>query len=275
MMNSIRWLEDEEHNAVSLLPQKNDIVKDVRLVYYAPDVYMPLHTHSVGQFSTLLSGQAHEHNINTELYQTKGVAEYKPVGYKHSNRIGPNGALFLSINLASEDDAFVAEFGKLNWGLVQVSTAKNLWKSMCSLMFQPMRSLDVDVDELVLGLISSSVQENHTIKTAPSWLRLAEQALHETELNIEQIADDVGVHRVHLSRVFQSHFGLSITEYRQSLALQKGISAILSHEEAISSASASAGFADQSHFTRVLKKQFGVTPKALRSLLSPPCVAAC
>lgn len=273
MNNTIRWYEDDEHYAIAIAPKKNDIVKDVRLVYYAPDVYMPFHTHSVGQFSTLLSGQAHERNIKTELYQTKGVAEYKPVGYKHSNQIGPNGAMFLSINLDPEEDAFVEEFGNLRWGLVPVNAAKRLWKSISSLMFQPFGAINVDIDDLVLALISQSVNETHTIKTAPSWLRLAEQALHESDLNIEQIASNVGVHRVHLSRVFQAHFGLSITEYKQTLAIQKGISSIMSHQEPISTASYNAGFADQSHFTRVLKKQFGVTPKALKSLLAPTYVA--
>ena len=108
----------------------------------------------------------------------------------------------------------------------------------------------------------------HTIKQAPNWLLLAEQALNETDMNIQQIASDIGVHRVHLSRVFQSYFAISISEYRQRLSLQKSIASMLSHGESISYAGASANFSDQSHFTRVMKKQLGVTPKMFKSRFS-------
>ncbi|MCC2616824.1 AraC family transcriptional regulator [Aestuariibacter halophilus] len=268
MPNTLRRLADDEHLAVALSPVINDIVKDVRLVYYAPDVYMPPHTHSVAQLSTLLCGQAKERTLNTEFSQTKGMVEYKPVAYQHSNQIGPNGALFLSINLDAEEDEFVAEFGHVNWHLSQVKQTRSLWRQLSAVLFNPANAGHVDLEATVLGMFSASKGDTPSFRQPPVWLLLAQQALHETSMNIQQIALDVGVHRVHLSRVFHDHFGLSISEYRQSLAVQKGIAEILSHRQTITTASVSAGFADQSHFTRTLKKHLGVTPKALQTLLA-------
>ncbi len=263
--NQFKYCEDEEHKKSYVIPSRDDIVKTVSLVHYAPDLFMPTHVHSVGQFSTLISGQALETNINAEINNTLGIAEFKPVAYKHSNRIGPNGALFLSINLNTEHEAFVSEYGKLGWQLTDKSATKNVWNSLSKLLLTADPSCNLDLEEIVFDLLSGSLTDQHTIKQAPNWLLLAEQALNETDMNIQQIADDIGVHRVHLSRIFQSHFSLSISEYRQRIALQKSITAMLNDDESISLAGAGASFSDQSHLTRVMKKQLGVTPKTLKS----------
>ncbi|BFT29313.1 hypothetical protein D210916BOD24_04890 [Alteromonas sp. D210916BOD_24] len=274
MHNQLKRREHKDYKSTCLIPQSSEIVKTVNLDYYAPQLYMPKHDHSVGQFSTLLSGKAYEYNLNGELYNRPGVAEFKPVAYSHSNRIGPDGALFLSINLHSDHEAFVAEFGRVNWKLIDQTVAKRLWHTLTLMLFQSERALNVDIDEVVLGLLSQSLPGNHIIKKAPVWLCLAEQALNETQMSLEEIARYVGVHRVHLSRVFQSYFSLSVSQYKQRVALQRSMTAMLREHDSISLAGAQAGFADQSHFTRTMKKQFGITPNRLRSLFSSSSVVA-
>lgn len=264
MSNNVNYRQDEEHASIYCIPQESDIVKSASLVYYAPYVFMPSHVHSVGQFSTLLCGQAQETNINGQLDNGMGVSEFKPVAYKHSNQIGTNGAMFLSINLDSEHEDFVSEFGNVNWQVTDKSAAQTLWNQLFSNLLNPVPDIAKHIEPLVLDILTTSLSTEFRIKKAPSWLLLAEQALHESEMSAEQIAADVGVHRVHLSRVFRAYFCMSLSQYRQRLALQKSIAAILTEEDAICSASAQAGFADQSHLTRVMKKQLGTTPNTLK-----------
>lgn len=268
MKNTFSFVEDSEHRAISLSPKNREIIKAVRLVYYSPNCYMPLHTHSVAQFSTLLLGQAFETNSFSEYESKQGIAEYKPIAYRHSNQIGSLGALFLSVNIDSEHEHFLSEFGQLNWNLSDMKPAANEWQNLTYLLMRPGLHVNVDFEEVILSLMNTSSPFNGKVKIAPSWLKLAEQALNESFMNSAQIAEDVGVHRVHLSRVFQAHYGMSITQYRHRVAIQRSITSMLSHQEDISSASVSAGFADQSHFTRVLKKQFNVTPVQLKTVFS-------
>lgn len=267
-VNTVSFGKDDEHRKVALSPANNQIVKDVNLVYYASDVGMEPHSHSTAQFSTLVSGQSRETLSGKTLENQLGVAEFKPIDFTHSNKIGPNGAMLLSINIDAENDVFKDEFGNIGWSLSDTASLQKLWQTLCTLMFNPQRSLGVDLEEITLGLMSGALPYAGKVKTAPSWLAHAEQALNDSNMSITEIAKSTGVHRVHLTRVFQAHFGVSVTQYRQRLALQKGISRLLSHKQSTATSANEAGFSDQSHFTRVMKKHFDVTPLKLRSLFN-------
>lgn len=265
-VNELVFAQDNEHSKVCVKPSRDDIVKDVRLVYYAPDIKMPPHSHGTAQFSTLLSGQAIQNCNSIAMENQPGLAEFKPVDFSHSNQIGPNGAVFLSSNIDTENDALNTEFGQLNWGLSELKYAQHSWRQLAVSLFDAKNHWQSDFEEMLLGLLSASMPYKGKVKIAPTWLKLAEEALRDSNANVQQIAQDIGVHRVHLCRVFQAHFGLSVSAYRQRVALQKSIAALVSEKLDIAAASNDAGFSDQSHFTRTLKKHFGVTPLRLKSL---------
>ncbi len=268
IMNTFKFSEDEEHRAITVVPANSEVIKTVKLVYYFPHVFMPMHSHKVSQFSSLVSGQAIEKSRSSEVENQIGVVEYKPLSHRHSNVIGPYGAFFLSVNIDSEQSAFFDEYGALNHRFSELSQMSAQWHGMSGMLMQPSCSQHIDYEERVLGIFSATILYAKKLRYPPTWLKLAEQALNESDMSIEQIAVSVGVHRVHLSRIFQTYFGMSISQYRQRLALQKSISAILCDQNSISSASAFGGFSDQSHFTRTLKNQFNITPRQLAKLFS-------
>lgn len=267
-VNTVSFGQDDEHRKVALSPLNNQIVKNVNLVYYACDVVMEPHSHSTAQFSTLVSGQSRETLSGKTLENQLGAAQFKPIDFEHSNKIGPYGAMLLSININAENEAFKDEFGNIGWNLGDTTSSQGLWKTLCNLTLSPASSLTVDLEEITLGLLSGVLPYAGKVKIPPGWLVHAQQALHECNMSVTEIARNTGVHRVHLTRVFQAHFGVSVTQYRQRLALQKGISGILSQKQSTATAANEAGFSDQSHFSRVMKKHFDLTPLKLRSLFS-------
>ncbi len=264
--NIVTFGHDHEHRKVTLSPLRDEIVKNINLVYYAPGVFMPPHSHSTAQFSTLLAGHSQQSTPSSSMEQRQGVAEYKPIDFNHSNRIGPQGAILLSININANNDAFLSEFGKTNWHLSRMRHAEQMWKTLCSALFHPFDSSHSDLETMVIGLLEDANVKTMPVKTAPNWLRLAEQALMESDMSIAEIAKSVGVHRVHLCRAFQGHFGQSVSYYRQRLTLQRGVTALIHGQKSIGEAGYHAGFADQSHFSRVLKHHFGITPRQLKQL---------
>jgi AraC family transcriptional regulator len=101
----------------------------------------------------------------------------------------------------------------------------------------------------------------------PRWLRTIEDAL-ESSLDtsvaappsVEELAAIAGVHPTHLQRTFRRHHGATISNYVRQRRIERARVAVAKGEQPLSAIAIDAGFADQSHFTRVFRQAFGETP---------------
>ena len=103
----------------------------------------------------------------------------------------------------------------------------------------------------------------------PAWLTRAIALLrseYRGSLRISDVAAEVGTHPTHLSRVFRDRMGLPIGDYVHRLRVRYAGEALCRPGARLADVAASAGFADQSHLTRVFKRVTGVTPAAFRRL---------
>jgi AraC family transcriptional regulator len=120
-------------------------------------------------------------------------------------------------------------------------------------------------------------------KKAPLWLPRVVELLHATfrqHLTVADVASEVGLHPIHLSKTFRKFQRQSIGEYVHRLRIQYACRELLHTETSLAEIALSAGFSDQSHFTRVFKQLTGNTPGDFRrgfgSDATPqarPCVA--
>jgi AraC family transcriptional regulator len=78
------------------------------------------------------------------------------------------------------------------------------------------------------------------------------------------VAGAVGVHPVHLARVFRLKYGTPVGTYVRGLRLSWAAARLTDTEETIAQIASEAGFFDQSHFTRTFRRHFGLTPQAYR-----------
>jgi AraC family transcriptional regulator len=120
--------------------------------------------------------------------------------------------------------------------------------------------------ELVAGTCREAAAEAH-VGRSPAWLRSAEELLRAhiaDSLGLSELADAVGVHPMHLARTFRSRHGISVGEYGRRLRVAWAASEIARRDTPLALIAAQAGFADQSHFTRVFKHQVGTTPARYR-----------
>ena len=106
---------------------------------------------------------------------------------------------------------------------------------------------------------------------APAWLRRVPEMVNDSldPPGVAEIAAEVGVHRVHLARVFRDHYGLSVTEYAQRVRLERARGLLVRGRSSLAEVAAAAGFADQSHMTRAIRAAYGVTPAVMRGTLHP------
>jgi AraC-like DNA-binding protein len=74
----------------------------------------------------------------------------------------------------------------------------------------------------------------------------------------------------HLSRTFTAVVGHTVSRHRMRLRTRTALELIAGGEEDLARVAADAGFADQSHLCRVLGRETGRTPAALRGLVQDP-----
>ncbi len=87
----------------------------------------------------------------------------------------------------------------------------------------------------------------------------------DTDINLDDLANDLGISRFYMHKVFKEIFGRNIYESIKSIRLQKAASLLLTNRySTITEIAASCGYASQSSFIRVFKERFAMTPKQWR-----------
>jgi AraC family transcriptional regulator len=101
----------------------------------------------------------------------------------------------------------------------------------------------------------------------PPWLEQLRSALHSHfahHVSVNGLAGLAGVHPVYLARAFRHYCGCSVGEYLRRLRLEYACQRLSQSDESIAEIALAAGFADQSHLTRLIKRRTGLTPASFR-----------
>jgi AraC family transcriptional regulator len=127
------------------------------------------------------------------------------------------------------------------------------------------------IEGLALELLAEATrQPDNAIGAPPPWLRQAREMIveHFSEtLKLTQIAAEVGVHPVHLATAFRRKFGVTVGEFVRRLRIEHACAELSKKDVPLSTIAVQAGFADQSHFSKVFKSYVGMTPREYRTLV--------
>lgn len=255
--------------ARALSQNADDLLASWRLVYYPPFTRLDFHDHDVAHFSALLCGEAREATGKEEIALRPMLMEFKPAGFRHANAFGPDGALMLSINVSQNNPQFTEMFSIQDWMFGDGLGAHAKWSRLARHVLSGGTDAD-EMETITFDLLSMMQGRDaaYTPAPAPAWLRRAHEALIETDLSVAEIAADAGVHRAHLSRAFRRHFGCTISDRRHQMRLARAVRYMTCAGASAVDASYAAGFSDQSHLTRIMRRNVGVTPGALRTGLA-------
>src|SRR5690606_13551881 len=106
----------------------------------------------------------------------------------------------------------------------------------------------------------------------PGWVQRACTRLREDDTaSLSRISRDEGLHPVYFSRAFARWVGCPPTVFRLRARLERAFEA-LALGCTLAEAAFQAGFADQSHFTRVARAHSGPSPRQWRRILARPRV---
>ena len=82
----------------------------------------------------------------------------------------------------------------------------------------------------------------------------------DSNLSVEFLAGEVGLSAAHFARAFKETMGLAPHQYLLHLRLERSRRMLDAEDAILSDVAQRAGFADQAHFTRLFKREYGVTP---------------
>lgn len=124
------------------------------------------------------------------------------------------------------------------------------------------------IEALLLHAFGSAGPERNT-GGIPLWAHQLRCLLHDCwneTWSLQQLAAQVHVHPVTISKYFPRYFSCTLGEYMRRVKVERALPLIKQAERPLTDIAYQCGFSDQSHFIRTFKTVTGFLPKEYRQL---------
>jgi AraC family transcriptional regulator len=239
---------------------------------YEANTSIPRHSHERTYLSFCLSGTCQEaYGPDKTRERRPHTLAVHPAGEVHSEQIGERGSRAFHVEFSEEwlknlgGSAAVLDRPAQIEGGPLIAQALRLYAE-----FQrtdPYSPLIIEA--LVLESIGHLARQTFSSsgRRKPPWLDRAIEIFRSRythQLSLNAIAEEVGVHPIHLTRTFRRYYGCSIGEHLRELRVQHACRLLATSDRPLAEIAATAGFCDQSHLCRAIRRRTGLTPRALR-----------
>jgi len=238
--------------------------------WFPAGLELPLHLHDRTTFAVMLDG-SFDLRVTGKTYVCEPSAVFtEPLGEKHGNRVGTKRAHVLVLQPDPSRCELFEPCSSIFDRVMHFSHAEV--HSLGWRLAYELRSSDSTSRLSIQGLglemlaLASRIRQPRPDQP-PAWMRRAVEMIRSsflTDLNIEAVAREVGVHPTHLARSFRRYHRESIGAFVRRLRLGWAIGRLSASDDPIAQIALDAGFSDQSHFTRLFKRQAGVSPGRYR-----------
>ena len=269
-----------QNNAGSLL-RGGEFYSPVRSRLHTADVLLselsqpcsrqvPRHEHELAYVTVVLHGDYLEGDGGKLEELRPFTAVFNPSGVQHATLIGPAGASFFTIELR---EGHVKQLGVRMPGETKFDRGAGamLWPGLrLYSAFKARTAEPLVVESYILELLGAIAGFASAETQAPGWLGRIKERMNEEfreGIRMRDLADEAGVHPVHLARTFRRIEGLTPGEYLQRLRVRAACHRLREMEYPLVTIAMECGFADQSHFTRVFQKFTKTTPAQFRRTL--------
>jgi AraC family transcriptional regulator len=228
------------------------------------------HAHEYGCLVFVVDGTFRERCQSVQRDGAPGMVIVRPEGEPHSNRFGRGGGRCLNVELPPQWLSRVRECTRV----FDTSAAFTggafpiLGRRLIDELAHADDVSPLAVESLVLGVFADGARDARcNASLPPRWLLKAKDVIHDrlaSRLTLEELAGEVGVHRVHLAASFRRHFGQSVAAYIRQSRVETACRALSESDAPLADVALQAGFADQSHFGRTFKRFMRTTPAAYR-----------
>lgn len=246
--------------------------------WFPPHVELEPHTHGRAIFAVMIEGSFTNRIAGREYECTPGSFWTEPLGERHSNSGGAMGARVFVVQptCANSENfaAFKTLLDQVHWGR-HGNVALEARRILLELQRRD-KLTELAIDALLQTMLVSAARLNiraaHHAPPAP-WVRQARDYVQENfrgGFRIGDLAAQVGVDAARLAHGFRRAYGTSVGEFARSLRLNWALEQLQHTDAPIAKIAVSAGYCDQSHLTREVRRALGMGAAAYRAQRRTP-----
>jgi AraC-like DNA-binding protein len=239
---------------------------------YTPHTHLPMHYHQNPYFCFVVNGNYTEHSSGKNLACTKGDIVFHPRQYEHHNKFGNAESSCFNIEFTKHwlDKTYFADF-KLNY--TQSSNESNLSRAFIKILSEfnlPDSLSPLMIESLVTEALILFARDNKQNNFSPYYVNKAIKYIresHQINLSLSELSSLLQISPGYLARCFKKAKGISIGEFVRQQRIKKAAELLKNNKDSILGIAVELGFTDQSHFTKLFKKEMGVTPRQYQLLM--------
>ncbi len=240
-----------------------------RLIATRSEDEVETHRHDDAHFVLVLSGVYISSALHAPAQAPAPTLVFNPAGTTHRDRFLDGRGSFMTVSL---DPAMLRGAEELQ--AAQQCATVLADRASVAAAFRIAREigrggdpalLEAGAWEVLASLHRASASGRRAL---PGWAHQAYEAVMDmaadTHLRIADLAAALGVHPVHLARVFRQAWGCSPGDLLRWRRVEQASGLLRRPNLRMADVALSAGFADQSHMTRAFQEQYGMTPTSYR-----------
>jgi AraC family transcriptional regulator len=240
---------------------------------YPKNLKMTAHRHEPAYFGIVLGG-AYDETVERKTRHCKQLTTvFHPQGESHSVAFQNREARIFRVELNQRWHNQVEDYAKIPGN--SATFHGGLVASLALRLYNEYRNRDkwspLAIEGLSFEILAevSRAAEKCVDLCVPRWLdqvrEIIAARLNET-VSLQEMAEQVGVHPVHLARAWRKHFNCTIGEFIRRLRIEAACKEIACSDAPLSDIALGVGFYDQSHFSNTFKRIVGFTPAAYRAI---------
>jgi len=232
----------------------------------------PVHSHERPLFCVVLEGAYEERQSNRTRYCTPTTTLFHAAEEEHLERFADCGGRSLIVEL---EPAWIDRVQEISRVGIHNSAAQDggTLRSMGSRLYREFLTGDQAARLMIEGLLFEITGEffraerRHETRR-PGWLVRAVEMIQDNfprRLTLASIANEVGVHPVHLAQSFRRFHGCTAGDYLRRIRIDYVCQELVRSDASFIDLAAAAGFADKGHLTRTFQRALGISPAQYRA----------
>lgn len=222
------------------------------------------HLHSSGQVVFVLEGSYREYWRRERALLSPGSILYRPPGEPHTNRFGEAEVLALVVAYERERLAGLAPLGRP----VRLPTILADLRERMIVELGRHDAASAHALEGLALLLLARVERVGSPARWPEWLREALSVIDSRfgePISLSSVATAVEVHRATLAAGFRRYLDRSVGEVIREVRVRHALEALRRTRRPLAEIAIAAGFCDQPHMGRQVKRVTGLTPAEVRA----------